>query len=677
MIKLLQLVVLLALFTAPAIAQTRYYLGPYVWVSDANGERWQPPVGATAAVDLRPLSAQGTPGPAASGAAFFATSGTLGAPYVLLGQNNNPAAITATAGMRSAWQTATGYSPSGANLQAMLWDQLTAGSDPAGMTGPKPLMPTMSGMLEMSVGPSVRAEEFRLGVHVNSAKVEAVHQADYRKIVEDAAAQRVPSDLPGKLLDFWAEKYRLNKADRNSWERLVPTDLRSTAVLVPHQTTLNETFNTADSDTVGPTYTWTEVSGDADIVSNEVSYITQNSSLLQTTRAEADVSSTDMYGELNVTNVGTGVNAAHIGPAVRFQPAATTFYTTFPYQLDDKQYCRKVVATVQTDLATAVAITLSIPEVYKVQANGSTIKCYQAGVQRFSVTDTTITSGTRGGIQGYRGSGHTAPVGDDWKLEDIAVGWGSGGTPQCQDANEAAATTSLSCTLGAEIIEAGNVAVVVCATDNVTASDSNTNDHSVVTDSGGNTYTKAYEYTEGSAGAGAGATVSVHFSKLTTQLTNITSTITCNFASVTDKAIHLVGEFTIGSGNTGSVAGTPQGEASNGGDAGNLTIGSLTSGEYLFVRAIATESNAALSMTASSSYSIPTVPSDGCNNTISGGEATDMGACSEYRIFTGTGDSSNPTLVDTSNDNASVFVALKQAAPAAGGTLLMLMGVGR
>ena len=245
--------------------------------------------------------------------------------------------------------------------------------------------------------------------------------------------------------------------------------------------------------------------------------------------------------------------------------------------------------------------------------------------------------------------------------------WGTGGAT-CETQSEAAATTTLTCTLGTQNLEAGNVAVVTCATDNVSTTDGNSNDHSAVTDSGSNTYTKAYEFTEAGTGAGGGATVSVHFSKLTTQLNSGSSTITCNFASVTDKAMHLVKEFTVGAGNVVSVVGAPQGEVSGGGDAGNLTVGGLTSAEYLWVRGIATESNGAVSMTATAGglFALPTAPSDGCNNTTGGGEASDMGACSEWDVATATTNTSNPALVDTSNDNASVFVALEEAPPPAG-----------
>src|SRR5574341_277940 len=236
-------------------------------------------------------------------------------------------------------------------------------------------------------------------------------------------------------------------------------------------------------------------------------------------------------------------------------------------------------------------------------------------------------------------------------------------TATCLTQSEAASTTTLTRTVATANIEAGNVAVVTCAADNVSGS-GNTNDHGDVTDSASNSWTKAYEFTEGTGGSGGGATVSVHYSKLATQLSSGSGTITCNFnTAVTDKAMHLVQEFTIGAGNVVSVAGTPQGAESDGGDAPSQTISGLTSQEYLFVRGIGAESNAVLSMTKTASYNNPDDPTDSCNGTTGGGEASDMAACSEWRILSGTGDTSDPTLVDTSNDNASVYVALLEAAP--------------
>jgi hypothetical protein len=243
-------------------------------------------------------------------------------------------------------------------------------------------------------------------------------------------------------------------------------------------------------------------------------------------------------------------------------------------------------------------------------------------------------------------------------------GWGAWGAGDAAGTvcSEAASTSSISTTFTGGDFNVGNVAIIVCASDNTGSSDGNSNEHNAASDSSGNTYTKLYEYTEGTGGAAGGATVSVHYAIIDTQVNTPFGTIQCNFASsVTDKCITGF-EFTIGAGNTVSLVGST-GEASNGGDAGSLSISGLSSAEYLFVRGIATESNAATSMTATASYTRQ--PSDGCSNTLGGGEASDMGACSEYRIFTGTGDTSDPTLVDTTNDNASVYVALQESAPAA------------
>lgn len=66
------------------------------------------------------------------------------------------------------------------------------------------------------------------------------------------------------------------------------------------------------------------------------------------------------------------------------------------------------------------AISLTTPFDIKVQANGSTIKGYRAGVELLSVTDTSITTGTRAGINGWWDN-VTATVAelDDWTAADL------------------------------------------------------------------------------------------------------------------------------------------------------------------------------------------------------------------------------------------------------------------
>jgi hypothetical protein len=238
----------------------------------------------------------------------------------------------------------------------------------------------------------------------------------------------------------------------------------------------------------------------------------------------------------------------------------------------------------------------------------------------------------------------------------LHAAWGTGGGT-CT-AQSKSAGTSLSCTIATENFDAGNVAVLWFSGDNTASSDGNDGLLSSVTDSASNSWTVGRCFTNGQGGAGSGATTCVAYSKLTTQLTSGSSTITANFSSITAKAI-VTKEFTIGSGNVVSVAGTPQDVANDAADPGSLTISSLTSGQYLFVRGTGLERASGGTWTVTTNYT-----SSGCNGTTGSGAATNMEACGEFRIFTGTGDTSNPT--GTAVDCASTYIALQEAAPPSG-----------
>src|SRR3990167_831503 len=60
--------------------------------------------------------------------------------------------------------------------------------------------------------------------------------------------------------------------------------------------TIVESFNTADSDTLGPNLSWTELSGDADVVSTQLSILTRTSSAAGA-RADSDLATDDHYCE--------------------------------------------------------------------------------------------------------------------------------------------------------------------------------------------------------------------------------------------------------------------------------------------------------------------------------------------------------------------------------------------
>lgn len=215
--------------------------------------------------------------------------------------------------------------------------------------------------------------------------------------------------------------------------------------------------------------------------------------------------------------------------------------------------------------------------------------------------------------------------------------------------SKTASTSVTSGTGGA--FAAGTVIMVFVATDNTATANGQTSEVSSVTDTKGNTYTKIIEFCNSQAAAGAGATVSVWYSKITIAVTT-TDTYTANFAnSVTAKAIS-VNYFTVSAGATISVVSSAT-LANNALDPGAMSITGLVSGEYLFVRAVALERPSTGTWTVTTGY---TAINTGA--TTGGGAATNMEINGEIRIFTGTGDTSDPTA--TAVDSASVYFALKE-----------------
>jgi hypothetical protein len=196
---------------------------------------------------------------------------------------------------------------------------------------------------------------------------------------------------------------------------------------------------------------------------------------------------------------------------------------------------------------------------------------------------------------------------------------------------------------------AGTVLVLVCASDNLTTSTGVTTDVTSVYDSGGsNTWIKGIEYSRGGTVAG-GATVSIWYSLITTTLAS-SANVSAEWSSAPAARAMTLNKYTIAAGSTISVEGTPQG-ATGALDPPSMTISGLTSGEYLFIRGIAGETNDVDQITVTSGYDVFSG-----SQTSGGGAASNMAVRGEYIIYTGTSQTSNPTWV--SADNADGFFAL-------------------
>lgn len=206
--------------------------------------------------------------------------------------------------------------------------------------------------------------------------------------------------------------------------------------------------------------------------------------------------------------------------------------------------------------------------------------------------------------------------------------------------------------LSLNTVPVGALVVVRVSKDNVQTTDGNTNEVTSVTDTRSNTWTKAYEHCNGNGSAAAGAVSAVFFSVLTTQI-EIGDSITANFSSnVVSKSIACY-RHTVGAGSTVAVAGAAGGLSNDAADPGSITVGSLSSAEYLAIRAIASESNSTTALTVTSSY---TASAQSVAN--SGTSATSMATRGEFLISTATSFTSDPTLF--SADHSSVLVVLSE-----------------
>ncbi len=232
------------------------------------------------------------------------------------------------------------------------------------------------------------------------------------------------------------------------------------------------------------------------------------------------------------------------------------------------------------------------------------------------------------------------------------MAWDLTGGANLGNATSKAASTTLILTTTAEAV-AGKVIVVGIATDNIAAVDGDQGDVASVTDSAGNTYTKARQRTNSQGAAAAGACAACYFSKLATTLP-LGGTITVTFnGSPVAKAMQAR-SLGIGAGNVVTVAGGADGSPEDGTTAPSATISGLASGEYLWVAVVAVEGPSGDTYTEDVDYGLARA------GTTGGGAATNMTMARGLRVFTGTTDTHAPTL-GTARDLAHVFVALEEA----------------
>lgn len=369
-----------------------YYVGPWVWVDDSYEPHWQAPSGTIGQIDLR-TSAQSSQTVTPEGYGLFVTKETLPPPYVLLANGFINEALVSEQAKNSA-KSVLGYKPTADIIIDVIFEMLTTRSDPNGELSVKPLMPTSKSELEVWLGghSKIISQKFVYGSHPHTNKVRDVLRKSYRKAREEAVLKG--NQHHRKVLDFFGEKYKVDDPENH----FIPDDLPKEKRL-KHETVITETWDCADSDNISCDLTWTEDNTDHDIVSNEMVNPNNNDSAYSSV---GTLSSDDAYAQVEISVNQTNNSALGV---VRIRVNGTTDHYGM-YILDksgagDEQRLEKRVSGTTTTIAGPTATTAVDGDLFKVEADGSTIKGYREGVEEFSVTDTSVTGYLRAGIVSY------------------------------------------------------------------------------------------------------------------------------------------------------------------------------------------------------------------------------------------------------------------------------------
>lgn len=410
----------------------RIWVGPYVWVDGA----WDLPTGAVRGIDLRSLAQCAAPGPSAQGNGLFVTPDA-----VALGANYVEVPLNFTGGTRNAVRNKLGLPQTiiAAGRRGFVLELLTRhavahidvdGALPFHFC--PPLLPNRLGRLRLRLADDGIDEDHEIRTDSPFwAKVQAMLHLQYRRYRAAAIAGQLPADFHRRWLTVQLEKFAGRITD---WHAFKPADLPDEEPL-PHSTTLTESFDTADADTLGPDQSWTEVSGDWDVIDNGVSEVGGGGDGASA-RVEADLAGDDHYAQIEIVAFAGN---RRFGPAARFNAAENTLYVAAGNANNNTTRLYKYVGGTATNMA-SLSSTFSIPDTLRIEVNGSTIEAFLNGASIGSTTDTAITGNTRCGLAG--GFLSAGVRGDAWEAGDLGGGGGDT-TLACSISGAAAVTTAL------------------------------------------------------------------------------------------------------------------------------------------------------------------------------------------------------------------------------------------
>lgn len=204
---------------------------------------------------------------------------------------------------------------------------------------------------------------------------------------------------------------------------------------------VSDNFNRADSVVLGSSpegWSWTEVVGNFDIVSNTASDQVGGES---SARADIDLASDDHYAQAACVKDNPGSNEP--GVLCRHAAAATTYYRGILRKDTgaNSAILQKVVNGSITNLTLGTSSGFTLPWTIRLEVDGSNLELFGDGLSQATGTDTEITGNTRTGILSI---GNTDRVRlDDFEAGDlgaVATDLTVNSTNQAQTAGQPALT---------------------------------------------------------------------------------------------------------------------------------------------------------------------------------------------------------------------------------------------
>lgn len=389
------------------------------------GGYWRAPSGLLHIIDIRPLPAQGMQ-ETVDGVALIGMPDdiTLGDDYRLFGKGAGLTDIVPQESDRAVFSSLAGVKTvDGSTLAEWMFTLLTRYVDPFGDTAARPLMPGTDRLLRAcGIRKVFDASDPDAALQI------AIWKDDYRKTRELALdgkiinARGIPdTEAHRKVLDSLGQKLGIARPQ----DVFIPDDLPVEEPL-PHDTTITDSFNRADQTNLGTSsegWSWSVslvAGGQADIASNQAAQNVLTVATQCVVRAESDLSSSDNYSQTSVINRGgTGDN---VGALCRKDSTSTlSYYLNLVVNDSSNIVLGKYVSGSFTQLGSTTAVTVSLPQPIKVNANGSLVKGFWDSVEKISITDTAVATGVRCGMRYGGVVGATGGILDAFEAADLAA----------------------------------------------------------------------------------------------------------------------------------------------------------------------------------------------------------------------------------------------------------------